>query len=211
MSTKRGKNMYKVIIDNIKGSSIEIVGERDDVTGDICFHPLKLQNMNESFYKTSYADTDIMGLDEDPCMCLVYAFREICSQIKGSFAYIDPNGYKSIIKDGSSKRAVSMALVDNDGTIYSCAGAKTVKGASDTSSFTVNKPIGEWLHENPDVAREIAKLPATDEKMNYVGKYLINAKIKEEIDSDEFMDIFCQAGIIGFSEPSVLNIYKLIM
>ena len=50
-----------------------------------------------------------------------------------------------------------------------------------------------------------------NDKMNYIGKYLINAKLKEEIDSEEFLDIFCQAGIIGFSEQSVINIYKLIM
>lgn len=211
LSTKHGKNMYKLTVDNCHGSSIDIVAERDDVSGDICFHPLKLQNFNESFYKIDYMDSDIAGQDEDPCMFVTHAFSELCNNHKGSFAYIDPNGYRAIIKDGSSKRAVSVALVDNDGNVYSCAGAKSIKGASDSSSFSVNKPIGEWLHENPDVQREIAKLSNMDEKMNYIGKYLINARVKEEIESDEFMDIFCQAGIIGFSEPSVLNIYKLIM
>jgi hypothetical protein len=210
MSTKRGKNMYKLTVDH-DGSSIDIVAERDDVSGDICFHPLKLQNFNDSFYKVFYSDTDIMGQDEDPCMFITYALRELCNKHKGSFAYIDPNDHKVIIKDGSAKRAVSIALIDNDGNVYSCAGAKSIKGASESSSFSVNKPIGDWLNENLDVKREIAKLSSMDEKMNYIGKYLINAKVKEEIDSDEFMDIFCQAGIIGFSEPSVLNIYKLIM
>lgn len=211
MSTKMGKHMYKLIIDNCNNSYVEVVGERDDVSGDIKFHPLKLANMHESFYATHYNDRSIMGQDEDPAMFVVDMFKNLCVAFKGSFACIDSIGNTSLIKDGNSKRVSSIALVDGDGNVYSCAGAKSIKGASDGPDFSVKKPIGEWLGENPDVQREIAKLPDMYDKMNFIGKYLINAKIKEEIDSEEFMDIFCQAGIIGFSEPSVLNIYKLIM
>ena len=211
MSTKRGKNMYKLTVDNCNNSHIEVIGERDDATGDIHFHPLKLQNMNESFYNTYYSDSDIIGEDEDPAVFMANAFKTLCVAHKGSFACIEPGGSTTIVKDGSHKRASSIALVDADGNVYSCAGAKSIKGGTDGPDFSVKKPIGEWLNENPDVQRELAKLPAMDAKMNFIGKYLINAKIKEEIDSDEFMDIFCQAGIIGFSEQSVLNIYKLIM
>lgn len=211
MSTRMGKHMYKLSVDNCNNSCIEVIAERDDVSGDIQFHPLKLSNMNESFYKTSYNDPDIIGEDEDPAMFMSYALKTLCTAHKGSFACITPDGSTTIIKDGSHKRASSIALVDGDGNVYSCAGAKSVRGASEDASFTVKKPIGEWLQENPDVQREMAKHPSMDAKMNCIGKYLINAKINEEIDSDEFMDIFCQAGIIGFSEPSVVNIYKLIM
>lgn len=211
MSTKRGKNMYKVSVDNGNNSCIEIIGERDDVTGDIHFHPLKLQNMNESFYTSSYNDNSVINTDSDPAVFIALLFKNLCTSHKGSFAYIDSSGNPVIIKDGSYKRASSIAIVDGDGNVYSCAGAKTIKGASENIGFTVNKPIGEWVQENPDVQKEIAKLPDMCDKMNFIGKYLINAKIKEEIDSDEFMDIFCQAGIIGFSEQSVINIYKLIM
>ena len=211
MSTRMGKHMYKLTIDNGDNSYIDVIGERDDVTGDIMFHPLKLSNMNESFYKTSYNDYDIVSQDEDPAMFITYLFKTLCSNNKGSFACIDPSGNTTLIKDGSQKKVSSIALVDSDGNVYSCAGAKNIKGATDGPDFSVKKPIGDWLKENPEVQRELAKLPAMDAKMNYIGKYLINAKIKEDIDSDEFMDIFCQAGIIGFSEQSVLNIYKLIM
>ena len=211
MSTKHGKNMYKITVDNCDNSYIEIIAERDDVTGDICFHPLKLQNVNDSFYHTKYDDYDIAGKDNDPSVFIADALYSLCTSHKGSFAYIDPNGHMSIVKDGVDKKISSVALVDGDGNVYSCAGAKTIKGGTDGPDFSVKKPIGDWLKENPDVQREIAKLPQMDAKMNYIGKYLINAKIKEEIDSEEFTDIFCQAGIIGFSEQSVLNIYKLIM
>ena len=211
MSTKMGKHMYKLTVDNCNNSHIEVVGERDDVSGDIYFHPLKLSNMSESFYKIYLDDCSIEGQDEDPSVFMEYVFRTLCRNHKGSFACISSNGHTSLIKDGKDKKIASVGIVDTDGVVYSCAGAKSVKGASDGPDFSVKKPIGEWLKENPDVQRELSKYPQMDEKMNYIGKYLINAKVKDEIESDEFMDIFCQAGIIGFSEPSVLNIYKLIM
>ena len=47
--------------------------------------------------------------------------------------------------------------------------------------------------------------------MNYIGKYLVAARLNDEIDSDEFVDIFRQAGVIGFSDASILSIYKLLM
>lgn len=211
MSTRMGKHMYKLTVDNDNGSSFEIIGERDDISGDISFHPLKLSNMNESFYKSYCTDNDIICTDEDPAHFMAYVFKTLCYNHKGSFACIEPNGDSTLIQKGNNKKVSSIAIVDSDGNVYSCAGAKNVKGASDGPDFSVKKPIGEWLKENPDVQRELAKLPQMNDKMNYIGKYLINAKVKEEIDSEEFMDIFCQAGIIGFSEPSVLNIYKLIM
>lgn len=210
VSTKHGKNMYKLSIDNGNNSIVEVVAERDDASGDVCFHPLKLSNMNESFYNVRYDNADIAGQDEDPCIFFCYAMNAICSNNKGSFAYIDPNGNAVITKDGTQKRGVTVALVDKDGTVYSCAGAKSVKGAADDVEFTVKKPIGEWLSENHEIAQQIAPLSITD-KMNAIGKHLIQARLNDEIDSDEFMDIFCQAGIIGFTEKSVLNIYKLLM
>ena len=50
-----------------------------------------------------------------------------------------------------------------------------------------------------------------NQQMDIIGKWLIQARCNDEIDSSEFMDIFCQAGILGFSDQSVLNIYKLLM
>lgn len=211
MSTRMGKHMYKLTIDNCNNSQIEVIGERDDVSGDIHFHPLKLSNMNESFYDVHYHSSDIIGEAEDPAMFMTYVFKNMCIRHKGSFACIEAGGNTVLVRNGSNVKVASIGIVDSDGNVYSCAGAKSVKGASDGPDFSVKKPIGDWLKENPDVQREIAKLPLMDEKMNYIGKHLINAKINEEIDSEEFMDIFCQAGIIGFSAASVLNIYKLIM
>lgn len=209
LRTKYGNTMYKITVDNGNNSSVDIVAEQDAVTGDVHFHPIKLSNFNESFYSVHYND-DIAGNSEDPCMFICYALRNMCITQKGNFAYVDPNGDITLIKEGSQKRGAALAIVDGDGTVYSSYGAKSVKAASENISFEVKKPIAEWLQENRDVAVAIQSLPL-DQKMNYIGKYLIQSRTNDEIDAEEFMDVFCQAGLIGFTDKTVANIYKLLM
>lgn len=210
MSTRHGNHMYKVIIENDQSSEMEVVAEQDDATGDIIFKPLKFDNMNKSFYRLNYASSDVCGEDIDPALFFCFALGRMCQSNKGTFGYIDTCGNTTLIKEGRSANA-SVALVDSNGTVYSCMGAKSVKTATeDGIDFSVQKPIGEWLGENTEVRVAIANLPM-DQKMNYIGKWLIQARIKEDIEADEFMDIFRQAGILGYTDASVLNIYKLIM
>lgn len=209
LRTKYGNTMYKITVDNGNNSSVDIVAEQDAVTGDVHFHPIKLSNFNESFYSVHYND-DIAGNSEDPCMFICYALRNMCIAQKGNFAYVDPNGDITLIKEGSQKKGAALAIVDGDGTVYSSYGAKSVKAASENISFEVKKPIAEWLQENRDVAIAIQSLPL-DQKMNYIGKYLIQSRTNDEIDAEEFMDVFCQAGLIGFTDKTVANIYKLLM
>lgn len=209
LRTKYGNTMYKITVDNGNNSSVDIVAEQDAVTGDVHFHPIKLSNYNESFYSVHYND-DIAGNSEDPCMFICYALRNICVAQKGDFAYVDPNGDITLIKEGGQKKGAALAIVDGDGTVYSSYGAKSVKAASENISFEVKKPIAEWLQENRDVAVAIQSLPL-DQKMNYIGKYLIQSRTNDEIDAEEFMDVFCQAGLIGFTDKTVANIYKLLM
>ena len=210
LRTKYGNTMYKVQIDNDSGSNVVIVGEQDAVTGNIHFHPVKLSNFNDSFYDVHLADSDIVGTDEDPAVFLCRAFRNICRRMKGDFGYICPDGSMYLVKEGSDKTGVTLALVDRDGNVYSSYGAKSVSAASESINFSVRKPIAEWLQENREVATAIQALPL-DAKMNYIGKYLVQARTNDEIESDEFMDIFCQAGLIGFTDSTILGIYKLLM
>ena len=210
MSTKRGKNMYKLVIDNTNSSEFTVVAEQDISNGDIVFHPLILQSINNSFYKMSYSDYSIVGQDEDPSVFFCHALENIATNHNGTFAYIDSDARMSIVSNGKHKNVRSVGLIDSDGNVFACSGAKKLKGDTEDIGFTINQPIGEWLDEHIEIQRNIASLQL-DQKMNYIGKWLIQAKLKEEIDTDEFMDIFRQAGIFGFSDQSVLNIYKLIM
>lgn len=209
LKTKHGNSMYKIQVDNDDNSSAIIVGEQDSVNGNIHFHPIKLSNFNDSFYKVNLAE-DIAGEDRDPSIFLCYALRNICKRVNGTFGYIAPDGGMAVVKDGKEKRKLSVGLVDENGNVYSSYGAKSIEEKSRGINFSVNKPIAQWLQENPDVATAIQPLPIND-KMNYIGKYLIQARMNDEIETDEFTDIFCQAGLIGYTDNTVLGIYKLFM
>ena len=210
-STRMGKHLYKITVDNNNGSSIDVVALKDDISPDtISFKPLKLSNLNESFYSYSIQEEDIIGTEKDPTMLLCSALKCLCVDNNGTFAYIDSNNVSCIVKDGNIKRKVYVGLVDDNGDVYSTVKAESISYDSDNAQFHVKTPIQEWLREHDDVANAIQTLPI-DEKMNYIGKYLIQARVNDEIDTSEFADIFCQAGLFGFSDPSVMKIYKLFM
>lgn len=210
LRTRLGKAMYKLIVENNSSDNINIVAECDDVNGDIYFHPLKLSNMNESFF-TSSVDTNTRGQLNDPCHFIYFAFSELAYNHKATFACIEPTSNSSaLIVDGKAKKVDGIGLVDSDGKMYSIAGAKMIKGDANDTDFSIRQPINEWIQEHRDIQQAIAHLPL-NEKMNYIGKWLVQARLKDEIDSDEFVDIFRQAGLFGFTETSVQNIYKLIM
>ena len=211
VSTRMGRNMYKLEVDNGNNSTMEVVAEKDDVTGDVYLHPFKLSNMGESFYKFNYDYSDIVGESEDPTMFVCYVFRTICENHKATVAFVDAKNDVTLIKEGNIQNKVSLAIVDSNGNIYSSFKAKSINSLGDDDvDFHVKKPINEWLDEHKEVGIAISKLPL-DKKMDYIGKYLIQARVNDEIDASEFADIFCQAGLFGFSDPSVLKIYKLFM
>lgn len=205
-----GKNMYQITFKNSDADEFCIVAEVDDRTGDIVFMPNRIKNRNKSFYSCTYMVQNNIGTDSDPAMFFVKFFQELSVQRKGSFAWCEPDGNATIIVDGSYKKADAMAIVDEDGRVYSVAGAKSIKHSAEDGAFHIQTPINVWLKENPAVAVAVSSMSDINDKMNYIGQYLISARLKDEIESDEFIDIFRQAGIFGFSKESVQNIYKLL-
>ena len=130
---------------------------------------------------------------------------------KATVAFVDAKSDVTLIKEGNIQNKVSLAIVDSNGNVYSNLKAKSINSIDDDDvDFHVKKPINEWLQEHKEVGAAISKLPL-NQKMDYIGKYLIQARVNDEIDASEFADIFCQAGLFGFSDPSVLKIYKLLM
>lgn len=211
VSTKRGKNMYKLVVESDDGSTFTFIAEQDAANGNIICHPLIMQSINNSFYQVQYNDPDIAGTPEDPGIFFCVALDNIACRKKGTFAYVTPNN-KRIISNGLTKSVRSIALVDNDGNVYACDGAKKLKGDTEDVDFSVNQPIGEWLNEHREIQDAIAPLSSLNDKANYIGKWLIQAKVNDDIDSDEFMDIFRQAGLLlGYTDSSIANIYKLLM
>lgn len=212
MQTRNGKNVYKVSVDNDSNSgSVYMIAEQHDVSQDIIFKPMTMRKLSNGFYNLSYNDSSIINTQEDPMIFLATALQEICENNKGTLAYQNQDGVCYLIRNGKMVSA-SLGIVADDGTVYSMHNAKDIGSEGDLdTSFHVKVPINEWLGDHADVQKAIASMPTVNDKMNFIGKYLINARNNDEIDSDEFMDIFRQAGLFGFTDNTVKMIYKLIM
>jgi hypothetical protein len=69
--------------------------------------------------------------------------------------------------------------------------------------------IMDWFKENPELVEQTKSL-SLEEKMNFVGKYLIKEKKDCNISSQEFIDLFMQPRLFGFSEPGLIHFYELL-
>ncbi len=209
MQTKRGSSLAKVMIENDSNDEFYILAELN-ANGEMVFCNIDLNNVQHGFYSINCSDSSV-GTKRDPLVFWDNFFAGLCtdSNHSGSYARIDEDGNAFLIEDGKVDHHVKLGLVSSNGDVYSMADAKKVNNGGDIS-FSVNVPIKDWLGEHPEVTKAIGKMPIK-EKMDYIGKYLISAKLKDEIESDEFIDIFCQAGLIGYSDAQVLSIYKLLM
>lgn len=210
---KSGQEMLQVVINNDHGSRFTIVAERDDVSGDITFKPVKVKSLNESFFITSYADPDDVAQAEDPGMFFKSFMYDLCKKHKGTFAYLDPSGDMSIVKNGSPVKASSVALTDVNGTIYYNSGRTTVDMDEDDgiSKFKIKKFWKEWLNENPDIMEKVNQLQTPADKFNFMGKALIAKKLSGEIDFSEFQDVFIQICAYDMvTDKTVLNFYQIL-
>lgn len=209
--TRNGKKVYTMTITNGPDTgNVKFVAEQDDVSQDIIFKPMKMNKMSNGFYNLVYNDRDIIGTDEDPMVFISQALREICKSCNGTIAYMNESG-PTLVRDGKFTSAI-YGLVADDGTVYSLHDVKEIGSYDDSDTeFHIKQPINEWLAEHTDVSQAISKLPTINAKMDFVGKYLIKARTEDMIDSDEFLDIFKQAGLFGFTDNTVKMIYKLIM
>lgn len=192
-----------------------IVGKKDNINNEIIFTPMKIKNVDESFFSSAFTDPDVIGGDNDPAAFLYDCLGKIAEQRGGTFACLFSDGTIQIVKDGTRKQHGYLCCTDVDGHLYSPNGGTSTDledgdDDDDGPSLRIKTPINVWLQQNPAVAAAINGIGTIDGKMNYIGKFLVNARLNDEIDSSEFMDIFRQAGVFGFSDPSVLNFYKLL-
>lgn len=209
MKTKYGKNMFKLIIESPNISDFTIIAEQDDVSGDIYFHPLKLSNFKNGFYETYYHDHSHIGEEDDASMFFYYFLNELSRTTKSTFGAISPDGTSLLIDNGSFEKHF-LAIVDESGNVHSTIKAKNIGGCSDNDDFQIEKPINEWINENKDIQQEMYKLPTMAEKIDFIGHKLISLRISDELTSNEFLDLYRQAGLIGFSDKTNLRIFKLI-
>lgn len=210
---RSGQEMLQVIIKNDNGSDFTVVAERDENTGDITFKPNKIRSINKTFFQTSYSDPDDVGQTKDPSMFFVDFMSNLARKYKGTFAYQDASGAAKIIKDGKDIEVEGIAIADTNGNVYTTAGAKSIGAVDESggSTFHIKKFWKVWLQENTDVALAANNYTDAAEKLTFIAKALIQKKLSDEIEFDEFQDVFiqlCSYGII--SDKTVLNFYQIL-
>lgn len=69
-----------------------------------------------------------------------------------------------------------------------------------------------WLNQNTELMDLLKQNKVNDlnEKMNYIGKYLLQKKTSDDIKQREFLELFMQAGTIGFSDSQLQFMYKIL-
>lgn len=217
-ATKNGKYVYKIEITCQDDPNVTtILFEKNSNNGDIIFAPTGYRSFGGTFYNVENLDYTTKGSYDDTFTALMEYIKQIAIKQKGKFIYKDGNKAITCIVNGNSKSGKE-CIVDSNGNVY---GAKDISSVSllDSNSTRVsfNTPIGDWNKqrklEDPDFAAVLSdKTTSTVDKMNYIGKYVVNLKAKDEIEAEEFRDIFIQAGLFtsGFSGDKTLNmIYKL--
>lgn len=212
--TKNGKYMYKIEVKNDDvDSRTTLLFEKNSNNGDIMLVPTGFQSFGGTFFKHETTDSDVIDTPDDTMWASIEFLATMAKNKKGKLVASTPKGVVCVV-DGNSKQAKE-CIVDSNGNVY---GSKEVSVTSVLGDVTVQfkTPIGDWIKmkkaEDPKFAT-IAndKSLSMTEKMNFVGKYLIAARNSDEIDSEEFRDIFHQAGLLGFTDPTVSSIYKLIV
>jgi len=192
----------------------DVVTKYDPNTDTIIFCNLKIASMKKKFYLADMGVQYQPGASEDTTLLAVTCLIKLAEEFNGTIACLASDDVMTIIKNGKKVEAEGIGLIDTNGEVYVPSNFDkpiSVKDEDDESSFQINKPINVWLDENPKVKEKMMTYNTMPERMDFVGKVLIQLKLRDTIDTDEFMDIFRQAGVIGFSDSSVSNIYKLLI
>lgn len=70
----------------------------------------------------------------------------------------------------------------------------------------------DWLvsEEAKEIQEEMDKISDIYARMDLLGKWILSKKMNNEIDSKKFLDLFIQAGTIGYSDNKLSMIYEIV-
>lgn len=200
-------SVYKIIITNMDSSNkMEIVA--DDIGNDIVFKPFELRNFNETFYKLSYQDDDLLQVT-------LLALKKIALKAKGNFGCI-LDGQYCLVHQGRdiSPHVKSVALVDDNGKIYSLKGGQKIDDSQedDGMGYVPQYLINTWLEENEPFQNKLQSVPKT-EQFELMGQFAIYQKRKDMITASQFRDLIIQIGTFadmvgGFKDNSLSSVYQ---
>ena len=217
VSTRNGKYMYKIEVTcNDDPNTTTMIFEKNVNNGDIIFATTGLRSFGGTFYSVDNFSDNVKNTDNDTFNAFVNYLIKSAKSRKGKFVCKTSHQVICIV-NGNNKQAKE-CIVDNNGCVY---GSKEVNSVSlidgNDGMVSYNTKLPEWnkerRKEDPDFAAILTdKTTTITEKYNLIGKYLVAIRLKNEITSEEFKDLFVQAGVAdGYVNDKTLNaIYKLL-
>lgn len=217
LSTRNGKYMYKIEVTCSDDPNVTtMVFEKNANNGDIMFAVTGLRSFNGTFYSISSLSDSVKNTSDDTSIAFMDYLESMAKTKKGKLVYKAEKQIVCIV-NGNNKQ-VKECIIDNNGNVY---GSKEVSNVSlfDGSDTMVsyNTKLPEWnkqrRQEDPDFASILTdKTTTVIEKYNLIGKYLMMLRLKDEITSDEFKDLFVQAGVAdSYVNDKTLNtVFKLL-
>lgn len=217
-ATKNGKYMYKIEITNnsYPGMITTALFEKNPNNGDIILAPTGFRSFGGTFYKTEGLNEDEEGTVEDTSLALMDYLAYSASKHNGKFVCKTTCDDIMCIINGKSKTAKE-CIVDSNGNVYGAKEVNSVSLADGGSMVSYATKLPEWNKErradDPDFDSILTDTTTTlYEKYTLIGKYVMMLRINDEITSEEFKDLFVQAGAAdGYINDKTLNtIYKLL-
>ena len=214
-ATRNGKSVYKftVTTPNDQNETI-ILFEKDASTGNVNCVPSGFGSFGGTFYKQNNL-SDGISCDDDT-LAATMKFLHTEAKLLNGLCISEYDDYIYCTINGREVNNAKKCIVAS-GQVYGAKDAKLQDFvATENVSVHYNTQLGPWLKErraeDPQLDASVSdKSVSMEDKMYFVGKYLIQLREKELIEADEFKDLFAQSGMLdSFVKDKTLNIiYKL--
>ena len=214
-ATRNGKYVYKFTVASPNDpNETTIIFEKDAATGNVNCVPSGFGSFGGTFYKQSNL-SDTTDSSDDTLLAVMSFLHTEAKLLNG--LCVTANEYiAQCTVNGREVSGAKMCVVAG-GKVY---GAKDVKLTDMVTAGSVavhyNTPLGPWMKErraeDPQLDAVVSdKSIPMEDKMYFVGKYLVQLRGQELIEADEFKDLFAQsAALDGFVKDQTLRtIYKL--
>lgn len=214
-ATRNGKYVYKFTITSPNDSNeTTVIFEKDASTGNVNCVPSGFGSFGGTFYKQSNL-SGTTYIDDDTFVALM-GFLHTEAKLLNGVCVTEHDGHVACTVNGRDVSGAKLCVVAN-GKVY---GAKDVKLTDMVTAGSVavhyNTALGPWMKErraeDPQLDKVVSdKSIPMEEKMYFVGRYLVQLRGQEMIEADEFKDLFAQsAALDGFAKDQTLRtIYKL--
>jgi hypothetical protein len=214
-ATRNGKYVYKFTVTSSSDpNETVIIFEKDASTGNVNCVPSGFGSFGGTFYKQTNL-SDSTDIDDDTLLATINFLQTEAKLLNGLMVAEHRDSVRCIVNGKDINNAKHCIVAG--GKVY---GAEDVKLTDMVTAGSVavhyNTPLGPWMKERraEDPQLDIAvsdKSVSMEDKMYFVGKYLVSLRNQEQIEADEFKDLFAQsAALDGFvKDPTLRTIYKL--